>query len=58
MNAARTAQPLGSARNSNVGALNAASDWFAVNEAVRGDVGSTHRTAWSQGGVGVLRRLS
>ncbi len=45
-------------RFSNVDALVAAYDWFVANEAVARAVGTTHRTAWRQQALGLLKRLS
>lgn len=55
----RAEQALGwTPRRSNVDTLIAAYDWFLANEAEGGDVGTTHRTAWSQRALALLRRLS
>jgi nucleoside-diphosphate-sugar epimerase len=55
----RAEQALGwTPRHSNVDTLIAAYDWFLANEAAGGDVGTTHRTAWSQRALALLRRLS
>ena len=45
-------------RFSNAETLIASYDWFIANEAVARTAGTTHRTAWSQRALGLLRRVS
>ena len=45
-------------RFSNVETLIASYDWFIANEAAARTAGTTHRTAWSQRALGLLKRVS
>jgi nucleoside-diphosphate-sugar epimerase len=55
----RAEQVLGwTPRFSNVDALVASYDWFVANEAIARAVGTTHRTAWRQQALGLLKRFS
>lgn len=55
----RAQQVLGwTPRFSNAETLIASYDWFIANEAVARTAGTTHRTAWSQRALGLLRRVS